>query len=45
MPKTLASRSHASNAALQIGIKTNDAMHHVNYGPLTVCPDGEEQKL
>ena len=27
MPETLVSRSHASNAALQIQIETNDAVH------------------
>ena len=45
MRKTLASRSHASKAVLQIRIETNDAVHRVNYGLLTVRPDGEEQKL
>ena len=35
IPKPLASRCHASNAALQIGINMNDAMHRVNYGLLT----------
>ena len=36
MPQTLVSLSHASNAALQIAVETNDAVHRANYGPLIV---------
>ena len=35
-PKPLASRSHASNAVLQIGIETNNTVHRAHDGLLTV---------
>ncbi len=45
MPETLVSRSHASNAAQQILVETNDAVHRAHDGLLIVWPDVEEQNL
>ncbi len=45
MPETLVSRSHASNAAQQIGIETNDATHRAHGWLFTIWPDVEEQNL